>query len=293
MDFDALPGVAEPDTEPGVVVPDEAAALQAAGGVYMNLADTQIQPFDFRGLEFLDGISNDYRDGFASLLFGVEFPTIDGGANPSDDMMKYLNDPGTDQDGSTDGIASSSPPASSPPTSPEDFSAYLSQPSDSPTINLDAPLPWNYSDLEATIAYDRPLVEAYNMVIDKIKNGDMPTKDDFHNFVFTRRGRYYCAVEGCTWNERGWKREDRGVAHVKKEHFRLLNYRCEECNRDYKWSHDLRKHERSKHPQDGQVPLPRYHCHEPGCEQSFGKSSNLTRHRKVHKKSAGRRKART
>jgi hypothetical protein len=34
-------------------------------------------------------------------------------------------------------------------------------------------------------------------------------------------------------------------------------------DRDYKWSHDLAKHRRLKHPQEGEAPPPTYHCLEP------------------------------
>lgn len=196
-------------------------ALQATGGLYLDEAAFQMQGFDFGDLEFPVGFSNEYPAGFEpSLPFGVEFPPIDSGVDSSDDMMRFLDYPGGDQNGSI-----STPSTSPPPASPEEF---FSQSPASTTISLDAPLPWDYNDLQANIAYDPALQEAFHMMIDKIFNSIMPTKDDFHNFVMTRRGRYFCAVEGCPWYDRGWKREDRGVAHVKKEHFRLMNYRCEE-----------------------------------------------------------------
>jgi hypothetical protein len=185
---------ARQEAGPGVVVADEAADLQAVHDFYLSEATIQMQGFSFGDVGLPDEFSNGYPDGIApSLPFGPEFPTTDdGGGGSPDDMMRFFDIPVADQDGSIDGIATPSAPTS-PGAGGGGFWGWVVQAA--PRVTSDE---------------------------------DIPTKGDFSNFVLTRRGRYFCAVKGCTWHERGWKREDRGVVHVKKEHFRLLNFCCKE-----------------------------------------------------------------
>ena len=121
-------------------------------------------------------------------------------------------------------------PLSSPPSLSSDTSA---SPPSSPSDNLvepsDCSVPspsWTYDSFRDGVLYDPSLVEALDSVTSGIVNEQWPTREQALKFVLQGPKNYLCAVDTCAWHTRGWKRDDRGIAHVLKEHFRILHFPC-------------------------------------------------------------------
>ncbi|KIM30797.1 hypothetical protein M408DRAFT_270408 [Serendipita vermifera MAFF 305830] len=119
-------------------------------------------------------------------------------------------------------------PTSTPPLSPEALGSPPSATDDSSSSHL-SPLPsWTYDDFFQGIVYSPELVKTFHVAVDRICNREGPTKEQIAEFVRQRPGSktFVCAVDTCDWHHKGWKREDRGIAHVRMEHFKVQVYMC-------------------------------------------------------------------
>ncbi|KAG8801674.1 hypothetical protein FRC17_006588 [Serendipita sp. 399] len=180
--------------------------------------------------------------------------------SPSFYGSQFINDeelkqhPSADDDGYTaDASAiSSSASISTENDSPRLFSSPIADESDDSSMSLSPPLApttaaWDYESLLRNTEYNPNLTTILYEIFDTILDGREPSKERVKQFLDVNRGRFYCAVQNCKWHSIGWKREDRGVTHFKKEHLRLLKYPCSDCDQVYKWPHDLTAHRRRQH----------------------------------------------
>jgi hypothetical protein len=88
---------------------------------------------------------------------------------------------------------------------------------------------WTYDSFTDGVSYDEKLRETLQEAVDNIAIGLRPTKDQVLAFVLPGpKAGYVCAVDSCEWHKIGWKREDRGISHVLKEHFKVLNFPCDD-----------------------------------------------------------------
>jgi hypothetical protein len=128
----------------------------------------------------------------------------------------------------TDAISPESVPSPSPcspdvsSSSPSSGDSYVCSPESSPRSPG-----WTYDSFTEGVSYDEKLRDILREALGGISQGVTPTKDQVLTFVLPgRKGGFICAVDSCEWHQKGWKREDRGISHVLKEHFRVLSFPC-------------------------------------------------------------------
>jgi hypothetical protein len=109
----------------------------------------------------------------------------------------------------------------SPPPAPELYSpsSYV------PNVTYD------YLKIRRGVEHDVNLMAQFDNIIDGISQGRGPSKDEVADFLVhgaVGQNPFLCHFAECKWHATGWKREDRGVAHLLKEHFVILKYPCDE-----------------------------------------------------------------
>ncbi|PVF98971.1 hypothetical protein CPB86DRAFT_784198 [Serendipita vermifera] len=270
-------------------MPYDSLSMHEAGSVTPDVTDSdyalRLDP-SFNDILGLSGIDyNNY----------IEESLCSPGALSSDPALFWLSEEGaahylSQDDGSTTdefSVAPSTPPDLSFSSSPSPSS--LKSPTPAPaTPTTPGPAEWTYDEFQQGIAHDSCLVSAFDRALVLIGQCESPPKELVREFVQPGKPGFVCAVKGCDWNRRGWKREDRGIAHVLREHFRILKYPCAECGLVYKWSHDLEKHRKLRHRAEGERAPPRFPCSHPNCTQTFDRTFNLNRHLKTHRKRPNR-----